>query len=101
MSLTLAWQRPRGYSVWIQRDETAGCTRNGYAYSAIRADLWAIGLIRTVLVLWHKGPTPNDGLEDVSTQLLSRDPLKRPMLNDILSIFYFSDRERVSISFVY
>ena len=29
---------------------------NGYAYSAICADMWAIGeLTRTVLALWHKG----------------------------------------------
>lgn len=70
----------RGTKQWVAPE----IEDDGYAYSAIRADLWAVGeLIRTVLVLWHKGPTPNDGLEDVSTQLLSKDPLKRPMLNDI------------------
>ena len=66
-----------------------------YAYSAIRADLWAVGeLIRTVLVLWHKGPTPNNGLDEIYTQLLSTDSSKRPLLVDILSKFDF---ERVSL----
>jgi len=66
------------------------------AYSAICADLWAVGeLIRTVLVLWHKGPTPNNGLEEVYTHT---DPSKRPLLVDILSKFDFIDCERVSES---
>jgi serine/threonine protein kinase len=83
----------RGTKEWVAPEIEDG----GYAYSAIRADLWAVGeLIRTVLALWHKGRTPNNDLEEVYTQLLSTDPLKRPMLNDILSKFDFSDRERVS-----
>ena len=85
--------RFRGTEQWVAPE----IEDDGYVYSAIRADLWAVGeLTRTVLVLWHKGRTPNNGLEEVSTQLLSTDPLKRPMLIDILSQFDFSDRERVS-----
>ena len=38
-------------------------------------------------------PTPNDGLEEIYTQLLSTDPSQRPLLVDILD---FTDRERVS-----
>lgn len=83
----------RGTKQWVAPE----IEDEGYAYSAIRADLWAVGeLIRTILVLWHKGPTPNDILEEVSIQLLSRDPLERPMLSDILSKFDFGDHERVS-----
>jgi serine/threonine protein kinase len=83
----------RGTKQWVAPE----IEDDGYAYSAIRADLWAVGeLIRTVLLLWHKGRTPNNGLEEVFTQLLSVDPLKRPMLIDILSKFDFSDCERVS-----
>jgi len=81
----------RGTKQWVAPE----IEDDGYAYSAIRADLWAIGeLIRTVLALWHKGRTLSNGLEDVFTQLLSADPLKRPTLIDILSKFDFSDRER-------
>jgi serine/threonine protein kinase len=83
----------RGTKQWVAPE----IEDDGYAYSAIRADLWAVGeLIRTVLVLWHKGPAPNNGLGEVVTQLLSTDPLKRPMLIEILSKFDFNDRERVS-----
>jgi serine/threonine protein kinase len=83
----------RGTKQWVAPE----IVDDGYAYSAIRADLWAVGeLIRTVLALWHKERTPNNDLEEIFTQLLSTDPLKRPMLNDILSKFDFSDRERVS-----
>jgi len=83
----------RGTKQWVAPE----IEDDGYAYSAIRADLWAVGeLIRTVLVLWHNGPTPNNGLEEVVTQLLSTDPLKRPILIDILPNFDFSNRERVS-----
>jgi serine/threonine protein kinase len=83
----------RGTKHWVAPE----IEDDDYAYSAIRADLWAVGeLIRTVLALWHKGRTLNSGLEEVFTQLLSTDPLKRPMLIDILSKFDFSDRERVS-----
>jgi serine/threonine protein kinase len=83
----------RGTRQWVAPE----IEEDGYAYSAIRADLWAVGeLTRTVLALWHKGRTPNNGLEEVYTQLLSTDPLKRPMLIDILPKFEFSGRERVS-----
>jgi serine/threonine protein kinase len=83
----------RGTKQWVAPE----IEDDDYAYSAIRADLWAVGeLIRTVLVLWHKGPTPN-GLEEIYTQLLSTDPLKRPLLVDILSRFDFTDCERVSL----
>lgn len=83
----------RGTKQWVAPE----VEDDGYAYSAIRADLWAVGeLMGTILALWHKGPTPNDDLVEVSTQLLSTDPLKRPMLNDILSKFDFNNRERVS-----
>ncbi|KAK2463917.1 hypothetical protein APHAL10511_004089 [Amanita phalloides] len=72
----------RGTEQWVAPE----VDDDGFPYSAIRADLWAVGeLIQTVLILWHKGPTSNNGLKEVSTQLLSTDPLKRPMLNDILS----------------
>ena len=82
----------RGTKQWVAPE----IDDDGYAYSAIRADLWAVGeLIRTVLDVWHKGPTPNNGLEEVFTQLLSTDPLKRPMLIEILSTFDFNDFERV------
>ena len=82
----------RGTKQWVAPE----VEDDGYAYSAIRADLWAVGeLIRTVLVLWHKGPTPNDGLEEVYTQLLCTDPSKRPLLVDILSKFDFTNYERV------
>jgi serine/threonine protein kinase len=78
----------RGTKLWVAPE----IEEDGYAYSAIRADLWAVGeLIRTFLVLWHKGPTPNNGLEEIYTQLLSTDPSKRPLLVDILSKFDFSD----------
>jgi len=84
----------RGTKQWIAPE----IEDDGYAYSAIRADLWAVGeLIRTVLVLWHKGPTPNNGLEEIYTQLLSTDPSKRPLLVDILSKFVSTDSERVSL----
>ncbi len=84
----------RGTKQWVAPE----IEDDGYAYSAIRADLWAVGeLIRTVLVLWHKGPTPNNGLEEIYTQLLSTDPSKRPLLVDILSKFDFTDCERVSL----
>ena len=84
----------RGTKQWVAPE----IDDDGYAYSAIRADLWAVGeLIRTVLVLWHKGPPPNNGLSEVATQLLSTDPLKRPMLIEILSKFDFNDRERVPL----
>ena len=70
---------------------------DGYQYSAIRADLWAVGeLIRTVLILWHKEQTPVNDLKEISAQLRSTDFLKRPMLIDILSKFDFSDHETVS-----
>ena len=83
----------RGTKQWVAPE----IDDDGYAYSAVRADLWAVGeLIRTVLVLWHKGQTPNNGLKEVYTQLLSTDPLKRPMLIDILSKFDFSDCEGTS-----
>lgn len=83
----------RGTKQWVAPE----IEDDGYAYSAIHADLWAVGeLIQTVLVLWHKGPTPNNGLGEVVTQLLSTDPLKRPMLIEILSKFDFNDCERVS-----
>ena len=68
---------------------------DGYAYSAIRTDLWAIGeLIRAVLVLWHKGLPTSNGLREIYTQLQSTDHPKRPMLVDIqlvLSKFDFTD----------
>ena len=84
----------RGTKQWVAPE----IEDDGYAYSAIRADLWAVGeLIRTVLVLWHKGPTPNNGLEEIYTQLLSMDPSKRPLLVDILSKFVSTDSERVSL----
>jgi serine/threonine protein kinase len=83
----------RGTKQWVAPE----IEDDGYAYSAIRADLWAIGeLIRTVLVLWDEGRTLNNGLSEVVTQLLSMDPLKRPMLIDIPSKFDLSDCERVS-----
>jgi serine/threonine protein kinase len=83
----------RGTKHWVAPE----IEDDAYAYSAIRADLWAVGeLIRTVLVLWHKGPAPNNGLGEVVTQLLSTDPLKRPTLIDVLSKFDFSNHERVS-----
>ena len=83
----------RGTKQWVAPE----IEDDGYAYSAIHADLWAVGeLIRTVLVLWHAGPTPNNALSAIVTQLLSTDPLKRPMLIDIFSKFDFSDRESVS-----
>ena len=83
----------RGTKEWVAPE----IEDDGYAYSAIRADLWAVGeLIRTVLILWHKGRTPNNDLKELSTQLKSTDPLKRPMLIDILSKFDFSDHKRVS-----
>ena len=83
----------RGTKQWVAPE----VEEDGYAYSAIRADLWAVGeLIRTVLVLWHKGPTPN-GLREIHTQLQSTDPSKRPMLVDILSKFDFTDCEKVSL----
>jgi hypothetical protein len=51
----------RGTKLWVAPE----IEDDSNAYSAIRADLWAVGeLIRTVLVLWHKGPTPNNGLGD-------------------------------------
>jgi len=82
----------RGTKQWVAPE----IEDDGSGYSAIRADVWAVGeLIRTVLDLWHKGPTPNNGLGEVVTQLLSTDPLKRPMLIDILSKFDFNDPERV------
>ena len=84
----------RGTELWVAPE----IDDDDYAYSAIRADLWAVGeLIRTVLALWHKGPTPNDGLEEIYIQLLSTDPSKRPLLVDILSKFNFTDCERVSL----
>ena len=86
----------RGTKQWVAPEIEDG----SYAYSAIRADLWAVGeLIRTVLLLWHKGPTPNDGLEGIYTQLLSKDPSKRPLLVEILSGFDFTDRERESLRY--
>ena len=86
----------RGTELWVAPE----IDDDDYAYSAIRADLWAVGeLIRTVLVLWHKGPSPNNGLEEIYTQLLSKDPSKRPLLVDILSKFEFTqaDCDRVSL----
>ena len=78
--------RFRGTKQWVAPE----IKDDGYVYSAIHADLWAVGeLIRTVLVLWHKGPTSNNGLEEVVTQLLSTDPLKQPMLIVILPKFDF------------
>ena len=83
----------RGTKQWVAPE----VDDDGFAYSAIRADLWAVGeLILTVLALWHKGRTPNKDLEEVSALLQSKDPLKRPMLSDIFSTFDFSDGERVS-----
>jgi serine/threonine protein kinase len=84
----------RGTKQWVAPEIEDG----SYAYSAIRADPWAVSeLIRTVLLLWHKGPTPNDGLEEIYTQLLSKDPSKRPLLVEILSRFDFTGHERASL----
>jgi len=84
----------RGTKQWVAPE----IEENGYAYSAIRADLWAVGeLIRTVLDVWQKRPAPNDdGLQEVVSQLLSKDPLKRPMLIDILSKFGSNNSKTVS-----
>jgi serine/threonine protein kinase len=86
----------RGTKQWVAPE----IEDDSYAYSAIRADLWTVGeLIRTVLLLWHKAPAPNDGLEEIYTQLLSKDPSKRPLLVEILSRFDFTDRERESLRY--
>jgi serine/threonine protein kinase len=72
----------RGTKLWVAPEIEDD--RN--AYSAIRADLWAVGeLIRTILVLWHNGPTPINGLREVISRLQSKNPLERPMLIDIPS----------------
>jgi serine/threonine protein kinase len=77
----------RGTKHWVAPEIEDG----NHAYSAIRADLWAVGeLVETLMLLWHKGPDPRecDGrLKEVVMHLRSADPKMRPMLTDLIPNF--------------
>jgi serine/threonine protein kinase len=75
----------RGTKHWVAPEVEDG----NYAYSAVRADLWAAGeLIETVMLLWHKGPDPcNTHLQEVVIQLRNPDPGMRPLLTDVIPVF--------------